>query len=134
MRMISAILESKAFNFICRLVLTLPFWSAGITKVVNWQGGVAEMTHFGLQPAPIYNAATAVTEIVGSLLILFGPYAWLGAGWLGIFTVLTIPIAHAFWTMPEPQRTLEMYTAEEHLAMVGGLALAAILRHRDTRR
>jgi len=132
--MISGILESKAFNFIARLVLTSPFWTAGITRLVNWNGGIAEMTHFGLHPPAAFNAATATTEIVGSLLVLFGPYCWLGAGWLGIFTILTIPIAHAFWTMPEPARTLESYTAIEHLAMVGGLALAAILRQRDTRR
>ncbi len=92
------------------------------------------MAHFNLHPEPAYNLATLVTEIGGSVLILWGPYAWLGAGWLGIFTVLTIPIAHNFWTMQEPQKMQEMYTAVEHLSMVGGLILAAMLRHRDAQR
>ena len=41
--------------------------------------------------------AVAAVQIVGSALIIWGRAAWLGAGMLGIFTALTIPIAHA-WT------------------------------------
>ena len=132
--MISAILDSRATSFLARLILTSMFWTSGLAKVLDWKAGLADMAHFHLAPAPIYCAATAATEILGSVLVLWGPYCWLGAGWLGVFTALTIPIAHNFWAMPQPQATQEMYTAVEHTSIIGALILAAIVRRKESQR
>jgi transmembrane protein len=132
-RAIDAILDSRAASLAGRVLLTFPFWSSGIAKLVNWQATLGEMSHFNLNPPALFGAATIVTQLGGSALVLWGPLAWLGAGWLAVFTLLTIPIAHAFWAMSGQAATLEMYTAFEHLALVGGLILAAALRRRETR-
>jgi transmembrane protein len=44
---------------------------------------------------------------------------------LAVFTVLTIPIAHHFWTMEEPFRTLEFFFVMEHITVVGALMVVA---------
>ncbi|WP_245506146.1 hypothetical protein [Rhizobium leguminosarum] len=58
-------------------------------------------------------------------MIITDRLAWLGAGALGIFLAMTVPVAHPFWTMAEPQRTLEFYVVMEHISLIGGLMIAA---------
>ena len=62
--------------------------------------------------------------------MIWGRYAWLGAGWLAGLTLITIPIAHPFWDMPRAQRLMEMYLVREHLSLCGGLFLTAALCRR----
>jgi transmembrane protein len=133
-RSIAALLDSRAVSFLGRLLLTLMFWSSGLAKILDWKAGLADMAHFHLSPPAAFNAATIAVQLVGSLLVLFGPWAWLGAGMLGVFTLLTIPIAHPFWTLEGPQRTAEMYTVLEHVSIVGALVVVAVLRRREVRR
>src|SRR5690606_11843563 len=90
---------STWFGYIARIVLTFAFWGSGLAKLIDFQGGVAEMAHFGLEPAIAFNIATIITQIGGSALIILNRWTWLGAGALAVFTLLTIPISHHFWTM-----------------------------------
>ncbi len=69
---------------------------------------------------------TLLTLLVGTILVVFtDKWAWFGAACLGVFTALTIPIAHAFWTMKDPQAHTEFYTVLEHIAIIGGLMIMA---------
>jgi transmembrane protein len=68
-----------------------------------------------------------IVQLGGSALVIHGRHAWLGAGALGIFTALTIPIAHAFWTMSGEMAFLEMMFVFEHISVIGGLMVAAAL-------
>ncbi|MEK1930980.1 MAG: DoxX family protein, partial [Pararhizobium sp.] len=63
-----------------------------------------------------------------SALVISGRYVWLGAGALGVFTALTIPVAHAFWEMTGETAFFEMLFAIEHISVIGGLMTVAILR------
>ncbi|MBP1859844.1 DoxX family protein [Rhizobium herbae] len=118
-------ISSRAFGYLARTILTYMFWASGLAKLIDFNAGVAEMSHFGLEPAPLFNAAVIVTQLGGSALIIANRWAWLGAGALAVFTVLTIPIAHTFWTMQEPIKTLEFYVVMEHITVVGGLMVVA---------
>lgn len=129
-----AILASPVTSLLGRVLLTFLFWSSGVSKLIDFGAAQGEMAHFNLHPPAVYAVAVTVVQLVGSALIIWGPFAWLGAGMLAVFTLLTIPIAHNFWTMPEPQRTMEMYVAVEHVAIVGALILVSILRWRETSR
>ena len=131
---VGAILSSRIFGLFARLLLTFPFWGSGLQKLFDFGAAQGEMAHFNLNPPIVFAIAVTATQLIGSALVIVGRYTWLGAGALGIFTILTIPIAHNFWAMPEPMRTLEMYTAVEHLSVIGGLMLASILRWRETSR
>lgn len=122
---INALLAQSWVAPLARILITFPFWLSGIVKTVDFTGAVAEMQHFGLQPPAAYAIATIVTQLVGSALVISGRAAWLGAGMLIVFTVLTIPIAHHFWRLTGEQAMMEMFFAIEHVALIGGLLLAA---------
>ena len=136
-RAIEAILDNNWFGYVARTMVTFMFWMSGLAKLVDFSGGVAEMSHFGLEPAVLFNLATAVVQLTGSALIILNRWTWLGAGMLAVFTVLTIPIAHQFWSMEEPFRTIEFYVVMEHVTMVGALmvvAWASVLHRAPARR
>jgi len=75
--------------------------------------------------------AVIVVQLCGSAMIISGKHAWLGAGALAIFTLLTIPIAHAFWLMSGEYAFIEMMFAFEHVTVIGGLMVAAVLSSRE---
>jgi transmembrane protein len=130
----STFLQSNFALGLARVVLTFVFWSAGLAKLIDFQGGMAEMAHFGLVPAAAFNMATIVVLLLGSAMLIFNRGAWLGAGMLMVFTALTIPIAHAFWEAQEPERTVQFHVTVEHISLIGGLMVAACLAQVQRRR
>jgi transmembrane protein len=124
---IEAILSNRAVAVVSRVLLTFPFWGSGLAKLIDFQGGVAEMRMFGLEPAIGFNIAVFVTQLVGSALIIAGRYTWLGAGMLAVFTALTIPIVHRFWALEGEHGIVAFHTAAEHVGMIGALVVVAIL-------
>lgn len=126
-RIIAALLSSPAFLLATRIVLTFVFWSAGIAKIIEFQANAAEMESFGLTPGWLVNTATFTLQIGGSLMIILNRGAWLAAGALSVFTLLTIPIAHPFWLKSGDEAFRDMTIAMEHISLIGGLAMSAIL-------
>lgn len=131
---IDKILASPAFGVFARVVLTFIFWSSGLAKLIDFPGAVAEMERFGVLPAVPMAVAVIIVQLGGAALVISGRYVWLGAGALSVFTILTIPIAHAFWTMTGEMAFLEMMFAFEHITVIGGLMVAAALASRTTHR
>jgi len=122
---ITTITASNWFGLLARIVLTYMFWASGLAKLIDFNGGMAEMAQFGLQPGAVFITLVIITQLGGSALIIANRYTWLGAGALGIFTALTIPLVHTFWTMEEPFRTIEFYVVMEHITVIGGLMVVA---------
>jgi transmembrane protein len=126
---VARLLEDRRFAVLAAAVLTLPFWTSGIGKLFDFGGALGEARHFGLEPAALVAALTIAVQIGGSLLIVMGRQAWLGAGALGVFTAIATLIAHPFWQVDDPvARFHERNTFLEHAGLIGGLMLAAILR------
>lgn len=131
---ITTLLRQPAITLLARVALTFPFWVSGLAKLIDFPAGVAEMAHFGLEPAAAFNTATIMVQLGGSMLVITGRHAWLGAGALAFFTALTIPLVHHFWSLTEePFRTIAFHTATEHVGMIGGLLGIAILSAHATR-
>lgn len=126
-RPIAVILDARSTWFLARLALTGPYLLGGLVKLTDWQGAVAEQAHFGLQPATLFAALTIAVELVGPALILLDRMAWLGAGMLGVFTMLAAILANNFWTMQGEARFMATNAFFEHLGLVGGFALVAIV-------
>ncbi|NML74320.1 DoxX family protein [Rhizobium sp. S-51] len=122
---VTSLTAKPLFGYIARILLTYMFWASGIAKIVDFPAAVGEMTHFGLNPPAAFAIATIVVQLAGSALIILDRYTWLGAGALGVFTALTIPVAHSFWTMDDPFRTIEFHVVMEHLTVIGGLMVVA---------
>lgn len=114
---------------VAKVVLTFVFWMAGLFGLFNFKVIVQEMVDVNLPYPRLFAVATIATQLAGSLLIITnaGGLGWLGAGWLAIFLLLTIPLGHPFWKFDEPKRTHEFHIALEHVTVVGGLMLAGIL-------
>ena len=127
---VSAILDSKIFQLLARVLLVVTFIVPGIMQPMQFQGSLGEFAHFNLNPPAFWVVLSFVTLLLGSaLVILGGKLTWLGAGALGIYTGLTIFIAHHFWTMSGDERLGEMRQTLEHLSVIGGLMLVAISRN-----
>ncbi|OYW51942.1 MAG: DoxX family protein [Rhizobiales bacterium 12-68-15] len=129
---ITALLSSRIVLVLMRVLLTFVFWGAGLDKLINFPATVAEMAHFGLNPPAAFGALAVFTLLASSLLIIVNRAAWLGFGALGVFLVLTIPIAHPFWAAAGEDALHHFRTAVEHISLIGGLLAGAILSVRRT--
>ncbi|XAH25416.1 DoxX family protein [Xylophilus sp. GW821-FHT01B05] len=128
-QLLAAVADHPGTLVAFRVVLTTFFWMAGLYGLFNFSAIVDEMVAEKL-PAPVaFAVATIATQLIGSALLIsdYRGLGWLGAGALAVFTLLTIPIGHAFWTFSEPKRTAEFHIALEHITVVGGLLLAGLL-------
>ncbi len=127
---IAIILDSRAFDILARLLLTLVFWSSGLAKLIDFDTNAAVMESFGLRPGWAVNTATLILQIGASLLIIVNRWVWLATGALAVFTILTIPVVHPFWTKTGEEAFRDMTVALEHISLIGGLAVYAILSRR----
>ena len=134
-RPIAALLKSPRLSVLARVLLTLPYWWSGLSKIVNLTGALDEASHFGLKPAWLVVVATIVVQLGGSIALILGRAGWLAAGALGVFTAFATLIAHPFWTVADPmERFHALNTFLEHIGLIGGFVLAAILVERDRAR
>ena len=126
--MLNPLLQSRVYYTLATALLTYIFWWSGLSKIFDFAGAMAEMEHFGLHPAALFAAATIALQVLSSLAIISASrWAWLGAGALAVFTLSTIPLAHRFWEMEGMVAFLEKALVQEHISLIGGLAVAAAL-------
>jgi uncharacterized membrane protein YphA (DoxX/SURF4 family) len=134
-RFVDAILDWPPTWFLARLLLVGAYLLGGIVKLSDWPAAVAEQAHFGMNPPAFWAALTIAIELVGPLLILSGRLIWLGAGMLGVFTLLAAFTANAFWAMPAgPERFAATNAFFEHIGLIGGFVLAALVAEQAKRR
>ena len=121
-----ALSTTPALRWIALLLLCAAYLQGGLTKALDFHGAIAEMQHFGLQPAVPLALAVVVLELGASALILSGRLRWLGALALGGFTLLATFVALRFWELPAGQaRFMATNSFFEHLGLVGGFLLVA---------
>ncbi len=132
---VGTIVDHRLTWFLARLALVGAYLLGGIVKLADWSAAVAEQTHFGMTPPAIWAAVTIAVELIGPLLILSGRLVWLGAGMLGVFTLLAAITANAFWTMPAGAMRFAATNAFfEHLGLIGGFILVARIAEQARRR
>ncbi|KPF54629.1 hypothetical protein IP65_07905 [Novosphingobium sp. AAP1] len=126
-RFVDAILDWPPTWFVARLLLVGAYLVGALAKLGDWPGAVAEQAHFGMAPPALWAAATIAVELIGPALILVGRLVWLGAGMLGVFTVLAACLANPFWALQGPARFAATNAFFEHLGLAGGFVLAALV-------
>lgn len=108
------------------LGLCAAYIQGGLNKLLDWPGAVAEAMHFGLPLPAVVAAATIVTELVGSALVVSGRLRWLGALGLAGFTLVASFVANRFWALPPGQERFMMANAFfEHLGLIGAFLYVA---------
>lgn len=131
---VDGILDWRPTWFLARLALVGAYLLGGIVKLSDWQAATAEQAHFGMNPPAFWAALTIAIELVGPVLILASRFVWLGAGMLGVFTLLAAFTANAFWTMPAGQdRIMATNAFFEHIGLIGGFVLVALVAERERR-
>jgi uncharacterized membrane protein YphA (DoxX/SURF4 family) len=116
---------ARVWHGLALLALCAAYLEGGLTKLMDFDGAVAEMQHFGLQPPRLLAVAVIALELGASALILSGRGRWLGAVALGVFTVAASVIANDFWALDGLARTAASHAFFEHLGLAGGFALVA---------
>jgi uncharacterized membrane protein YphA (DoxX/SURF4 family) len=132
-RWISVILDWPGTWLLARLALVSAYLVGGFTKLLDFPGAVAEQAHFGLQPASLWAVATIAVEIGASALIIWGRLVWLAAGALAVLTAIATVVAANFWTMEGHARFMAMNTFLEHIGLIGGFAMTALIVQARTR-
>ncbi|WP_275784216.1 DoxX family protein [Pararhizobium gei] len=114
-------------RFIALLALCAAYIQGPLTKLFDFQGAIAEMEHFGLQPAAFFAIAVIAFELTASAMVLSGFFRWLGAIALAIFTLLATFVALRFWNMPAGmERMMATNAFFEHLGLAGAFVIVAI--------
>jgi len=131
---IAAILRAPVTLWLARISLTLPYWWSGIDKLLHPQTALAEMHATGLPASWLLYALILVVQLGGSLAIICNRYVWLGAGALAVFTAFATYLAHAFWKLDGAARFAEMNVFMEHIALIAGMAFAALYSYAAKRR
>ena len=129
-RWIGAILSWPALLPLVRIALTSAYVIGGTQKLLDFPGAVAEQAHFGLQPAGLWASATIIVELVGSAVVIIGRWVWLGAGGLGVLTAVAMFAANNFWTMTGHERFMALNSFFEHLGLIAGFVLVAVMSMR----
>lgn len=110
------------------LALCAAYIQGPLTKIVDFDGALAEMDHFGLHPAAVFAVAVIAFELAASALVISGFLRWAGALALAGFTLVATFIALRFWEMaPGMDRTMATNAFFEHIGLVGAFVIVAAL-------
>lgn len=112
---------------LARLALVSAYLIGGVEKAMHFDSAIAEQAHFGLHPAPLWAALAVGIEIVGSLCVLLRRFTWIGAGGLGVLTVVAMRVANDFWNQTGVARFMALNSFFEHLGLIAALVLATLL-------
>lgn len=115
----------RVVSTLCLLLLCSAYLQGGIDKALDFPGAIAEMQHFGLAPAAPFALLTIIGEIGASILVVTGIRRWLGAAYLGVFTLMATMLANRFWDLAGPARMMLENGFFEHLGLAGAFFLVA---------
>jgi len=130
-RWVDAILDWRWTWLIARISLTGPFMVGAFMKLSDLNAAFAEQEHFGLYPGWAWGTLTIIVEIVGPALIISRRFVWFGAGMLAVFTAIANLLANHFWTMTGEARFNATNGFFEHIAMIAGFILAAMIAEHE---
>lgn len=112
-------------RWLALLALCAAYLQGGLVKAFDFPGAIAEMTHFGMQPAAPFAIVVIVLELGASAMILAGIWRGLGALSLAGFTLQATFMANRFWEMLPPERFGAANSFFEHIGLCGGFLLVA---------
>lgn len=105
----------------------LPLLFSGVAKLLDFNGAVAELAHFGFPFPALFAALTIALQLGGSAaaIALRGEPAVVATLALAVFTVAATLIAHAFWRFGGAARIQHTNIFVEHLSITFALAFVA---------
>ena len=106
------------------LLCTIFLLSAVGNKIPNFQAVAGSMAKEGVPAPQVMLAGAIVCLIAGSLSVILGYKARIGAALLLVFLVLATYYFHDFWTLSDPQAQQEqMIQFLKNLGLMGAMLL-----------
>jgi putative oxidoreductase len=102
-------------GLIGRILLVLIFLNSGIGKIGKFDMAAQYMARFGISYANLFLLGAIVFELLGSLTVILGYYARLGALLLILFLIPTTILFHTNFADP-----LQLVQFMKNLSMLGG--------------
>ncbi|MGF6602764.1 putative membrane protein YphA (DoxX/SURF4 family) [Paraburkholderia sp. GAS448] len=124
---VRALLAQPWVGPLVRLALVSAWLIGGFNKALHFDSAIAEQAHFGLHPPALWAALAVAVEIGGSLCVVFRRFTWIGAGGLGVLTVVAMQVANDFWNQTGAARFIALNSFFEHLGLIAALVLATML-------
>ena len=122
---------SDALRRLALLALCGAYLQGGVVKLLDFDAALAEMAHFGLQPAAWFAVAVIALELGAPAMVLSGRGRRWAALALAVFTVAASCMANAFWAVDGPERGAQMNAFFEHLGLAGAWLLVALHERRE---
>ncbi len=109
--------------------LAAPFVLSGLSKAFDFAGATAEVRALtGFEPAWVGAVAVIAAQLGGAALLLGGGrWTRYGALLLALFVAVATLLAHSWWTKAGIDRVRDFNAFWEHIAIIGGLGLAAMI-------
>jgi uncharacterized membrane protein YphA (DoxX/SURF4 family) len=127
-RLLHRVLVSTTVRTIALLGLCAAYIQGPLTKIADFPGAIAEMQHFGLEPAGPVAVSVIAFELLASAMVVSGLLRWLGALALCGFTLMATLIALRFWELaPGMERMMATNAFFEHLGLAGAFVIVAIM-------
>ena len=113
---------TKALTLLARLMIAAIFLMSAIgNKIPNYSSVVQYMQGKGV-PAPQFLLAGAIAFLIaGSVSLILGYKARIGATLLGIFLVAATYYFHDFWNVTGQEQQMQMIQFLKNLSMLGAM-------------
>ncbi|AAK89443.1 DoxX family protein [Agrobacterium tumefaciens] len=126
--LLAEIVAAPLTRTVALLALCSAYIQGPLTKIFDFPGAIAEMNHFGLQPAAAFAVFVIIFELTASAMVVTGVLRWVGALALSGFTLLATFIALRFWEMaPGMDRMMATNAFFEHLGLAGAFVIVAAI-------
>ena len=114
------------FILIARLLLTMLFVMSGWGKLTHFDATVGYMASQGA-PLPGVAAAVAVcVELLVSAALILGFYTRPLALLFALFVAGTAVIGHHYWTLTDPERSMNVTQFYKNMSIIGGFLLLSV--------
>ncbi|MDQ0323942.1 putative membrane protein YphA (DoxX/SURF4 family) [Pararhizobium capsulatum DSM 1112] len=123
---LAGIIATPVIRTVALLALCAAYIQGPLTKIFDFNGAMAEMDHFRLQPAAVFAVIVIVFELTASAMVISGVLRWAGALALSGFTLIATLIALRFWALaPGMERMMATNAFFEHLGLAGAFVFVA---------
>lgn len=110
-----------------RLLFGLVFAFQGLNHFTGVDGMAGYAESKGVPAARFMVVASGAMLVLGGLAIAAGAYPTLGAGAIAVFLLVTTPVMHDFWAVPDEQTQEQMTHFLKNVELFGAaLAFLAI--------
>jgi putative oxidoreductase len=107
-----------------RILIATLFLMSGIGKIPGWEGTAHYMAAKGVPMVTVALALTILIEIGGSLMIIAGFKARIGAAALFLWMIPVTLMMHDFWNMADAmQARIQMIMFNKNVALMGTMLL-----------